>query len=339
MPLGDRDASDIATAINRALSRVHASAEIWAVAAAAVVGAGASVYSARQGANAARSSANSATDENSRQFDTIRSDTAAQRNLGTGATNILSRIYGLPQYDATTEAANADVLVGDRNLPAGTTTVARGNGYYDVLNGNTRLGELRPGGDNGRFIAADGVDIPAFALQAQQQRQAAAGTGATTPGTSTGMDFNAFLETPDYQFAKQQAMQGLDRSLLARGRGLGGASAIAGERLASGLASEQFGNTFNRLSALAGMGASATNTSAQAGLSTAANNANININAANTRASAYANGAAGVEGAVTSGLGNYLFLQQLNKGGGTGFGNYPVMSGAGMYNGGGMRVS
>lgn len=313
-------------------------AEIWVAGGVALVGVGAAAYGAKQQANAAKRGANAATDENSRQFDLIRSDTAAQRNLGTGATGILSRLYGLPTYDAATEAANADVLVGDQYLPPGTTTTAAGNGWYTVSNNGVNLGTLRPGGDNGRFIAADGVDIPAFAQQVSQQRQATA-NAAGTPAQSTGMNFDAFLETPDYQFTKQQAMQGLDRSLLARGRGLGGASAIAGERLASGLASQQFGDTFNRLTTLAGLGSAATNTSAQAGLTTAANNSSALINAANQRGSAYANGAAGISDALSNGAGNYLFLEQLKKNP-NGYGGYPAGGmNTGFYNGGGQRLT
>lgn len=321
---------------NLALSRLHAFAEVWAIAGAAVIGAGASVYAANQQAGAARAGANAATNENSRQFDLVRSDTAAQRQLGTGATNLLSRLYGLPTYDRAQAAAQADVLVGDQYLPAGTTTTSVGNGWYDVMNGDTRLGTLRPGGSNGRFIGADGLDIPNFAAQLSAQRQAA--NPASTPAGATP-DFNSFFETPDYQFNKQQSQQALDRSLLARGRGLSGAGVKEGERLASGLASQQFGDTFNRLSTLAGIGSAATNLSANAGLQTASNNSNILMNAANQRGSAYANGAAGVSDAVTGGISNYMFLQQLNKGAAGGYGTPPYAgSTTGYYNGGGIRL-
>lgn len=281
----------------------------WGIAAAAVVGAGASIYAGDKAASATKGAANSATAENQRQFDTIRSDTAAQRQLGTGATNILSRLYGLPQYDATTEAANAPVMIGNNpDLPSGSVVKNYANGWGEVYNGDTRIGTLRPGGANGIFLADQGVDIPALALK---NKQAATGA-ATTPAAGTP-DMSGFYESPDYQWNKQQTQQALDRSLLARGRGLSGAGVKEGERLASGLASTEFGNFFNRLTALAGMGSAATNTSAQAGLTSASNNANVALNAGNQRASIYGQTAAGVNNAVQGGLGNYLFMNYLNK--------------------------
>jgi hypothetical protein len=308
-------------------------AEIWGLAAAAVVGAGAAVYTGNKAAGATRSAANSATGENARQFDTIRSDTAAQRRLGEGATGILSRLYGLPVYDPVTEAANSDVLIGDQYLPPGTTVKNFNGGWGEVFNGDTRVGTLRPGRANGIFLGDQGVDIPALALK---NKQATAGT-AITPATASP-DFSAFFDTPDYQFNKSETLKALDRSLLARGKGLSGAGVKEGERYASGLASQQFGDTFNRLTALAGIGQAATNTSAQAGLTTASNNSQILANAGNQRASAYMQTGEGVSNAVTGGLSNYLFLQQLNK---NPYGGTPSYAGGnvGMYNGGGMRLT
>lgn len=273
---------------------------------AAAIGGVASNVAANRAAGATTSAARTATQENQRQFDTVRADTAGQRQLGTGATNILSRLYGLPQYDAATEAANAPVIIGNTELPSGTTVKNLNGGWGEVYNGDTRIGTLRPGQGNGIFLGDQGVDIPALALANKNQQTAAA-------PAATGPDMSAFFESPDYQFNKDQSQQALDRSLLARGRGLSGAGVKEGERLASGLASTEFGNFFNRLTTLAGMGNAATNTSAQAGLSTASNNANITTNAGNQRASIYGDQAAGVSNAVTGGLSNYLFLQQLNK--------------------------
>jgi len=272
----------------------------------AVVTAGASVYSADQASDAASGAARTGTAENSRQFNTIRADTAPQRQLGQGATGLLSRLYGLPEYSEAGARAKAPVVMGDTELPPGTMAVSPGNksGSDITLNGQV-IGRVVPGGANGRFLPAAGVDINA--LWARQTQQPGATDTAGTP------DMSAFFESPDYQFNLAEGQKGIDRSLLARGRGLSGAGVKESTRYASGMASGEFGNFFNRLTTLAGLGSAATNTSAQAGLTTAANNSNIIANAGNQRASAYAQGAAGVNNAVQGGLGNWMLMNYLNK--------------------------
>jgi hypothetical protein len=275
----------------------------------AVVTAGASVYSSRQASNATGSAASSATAENSRQFDTVRADTAAQRQLGQGATGLLSRLYGLPAYSEAGARAQAPVVMGDTELPPGTMAVSPGNksGSDITLNGQV-IGRVVPGGANGRFLPAAGVDINALWAQQTQQPGATPATNA-----ATGPDLSGFFESPDYRFNLGESEKALDRSLLARGRGISGAGVKEGVRLASGAASGEFGNFFNRLTTLAGIGSAATNTSAQAGLTTAANNSNIITNAGNQRASAYVQGAAGVNNSVQGGLSNWLLMNQMNK--------------------------
>lgn len=275
----------------------------------ALVTAGASVYGSRQASNAASSAAGSATAENSRQFDTIRADTAPQRELGQGATGLLGRLYGLPVQSDAQRVASADRLVGDTYLPGETTLVSTDGGrnrHYDVMLDGQRIGALRPGGQSGRFVNDTGVDIH----QLIRSRAPAAGSAGNA---ATGPDMSAFFESPDYQFNLAEGQKGIDRSLLARGRGLSGAGVRESARYASGLASGEFGNFFNRLTTLAGLGSAATNTSAQAGLTTAANNANIITNAGNARASAYLQGAQGVNNAVQGGLGNFMLMNYLKQ--------------------------
>lgn len=48
--------------------------------------------------------------------------------------------------------ANGGQLVGDTWLPPGASTVDKGKGWYEVNYGGQRVGTLRPGGKNGRFI-------------------------------------------------------------------------------------------------------------------------------------------------------------------------------------------
>lgn len=75
----------------------------------AVLGAGASVYAGSKSAGAAKDAAQTTTDENQREFDLVRGDTAPTRALGANATAALSRLYGYgaPQVDPATGAMTA----------------------------------------------------------------------------------------------------------------------------------------------------------------------------------------------------------------------------------------
>lgn len=131
--------------------------------------------------------------------------------------------------------------------------------------------------------------------------------------SSSSPDMSVFQESPDYQFNLAEGQKAIDRSLISRGRGLSGAAVKAGIRYASGAASQQFGDFYNRLAGIAGVGQTAVNTSAGAGANAANQTSNAYLNAGNVRASAYSNGANGVNNAVQGGIGNYLTYQYLNK--------------------------
>ncbi len=124
-------------------------------------------------------------------------------------------------------------------------------------------------------------------------------------------DLSRFYASPDYTFNLQQGQQAIDRSLVARGGALSGAAVKEGQRYASGLASSEFGNYFNRLAAQAGIGQAATNFTGQAGMNAAANIGNIQQNLGAARGSAYQSMAAGVNGALQGGASNYLLTQYL----------------------------
>lgn len=51
-------------------------------------------------------------------------------------------------------------LIGDTYLPPDVSTVDVGKGWYEVHHGGGRVGTLRPGGPNGRFINDTGAQMP-----------------------------------------------------------------------------------------------------------------------------------------------------------------------------------
>lgn len=72
-------------------------------------------------------------------------------------------------------------LVGDTYLPPGASTVDVGNGWYEVHHGGNRVGTLRPGGPNGRFINDTNWQMPTPGLPSLPTGTPAAG------GTGGGM--------------------------------------------------------------------------------------------------------------------------------------------------------
>lgn len=240
--------------------------------------------------------------ESARQFDLIRNDTASQRELGQGATTLLGNLYGIGVPTAAQARAGEDVLLGDTYLPAGTTAASPGDKRgSDILFNGRVIGRVNPGGPNGRFVPAAGVDINSLWSENE----------ATNVPASGSPDMSAFFESPDYQFNLQQGQQALDRSLAARGRALSGAGVKEGQRFASGLASQEYGNFTNRLLQMAGIGSAATNTSANAGMQTAANMGNAFMNAGNARASGYLQGGQAINNAAQGGISNLLLSRYL----------------------------
>jgi hypothetical protein len=70
-----------------------------AIGAAAVVGAGASIYAGNKAAGAAKSAANSSIGEQQREYDQARADQAPWRTTGSSALNKIAQLYGLDTVD------------------------------------------------------------------------------------------------------------------------------------------------------------------------------------------------------------------------------------------------
>lgn len=138
------------------------------------------------------------------------------------------------------------------------------------------------------------------------------------------IDPTAALEaTPGYQFQRDQGLQAIDRSNAARGILNSGGADKARMRYASGLAASNYDSYANRLAALAGVGQSATGSTAAAGQgaannitsaigTNAANIGNAAMAAGNARASSYAN----TGSAINSGINNLASLYLYQQGGG-----------------------
>lgn len=155
----------------------------------------------------------------------------------------------------------------------------------------------------------------------------------------TGKDFQT---DPGYQFRLREGLKALDRSAAGKGMLLSGGQVQAAERYGSGLASQEYGNAFNRfqvegtanynrvnsdrtnrfnrLASIAGLGQTANAQTQQAGQAFGTQAGENMVGAGNARAAgiigagnAQASGYQGVGNALTQGYQNYMLLQALQN--------------------------
>lgn len=324
----------------------------------AVIGAVGSVAGGLLGASASSSaaraqerSAQAATDEQRRQFDLTRQDMEPWRTTGQAGLNRLAYLMGiggtgtgggqgmlteaqlrqqlLPQYTTAGTPGTPQPpvnpqtgqTISDAIYTVDPMTGQWGWRYFD----SDRLEyQWMPGdGEAGSAGSVDEAGLSAAIQQqlAQQQAQQAAAQNDPEYGSllrSFGMQ--DYLEDPGYQFRMQQGEQAINRSAAAAGRYDSGRALKDLTEFNSGLASQEFGNAynrwnadqtnrFNRLAALSNVGQTATNQVATHGLNMANNVANNTMQAGNARASGYmgqANAWGGAVGGVTNALAQYF---------------------------------
>jgi hypothetical protein len=111
---------------------------------------------------------------------------------------------------------------------------------------------------------------------------------------------------PSYQFRLGEGMKALERSAAARGGLISGGALKAAQRYGQDFASNEFGNAYNRLASMAGIGQTATNNMGAATGNFGTNAGNLMTGAGAARASGYVGGA----NALSSGLGQYMNYTQ-----------------------------
>lgn len=119
-------------------------------------------------------------------------------------------------------------------------------------------------------------------------------------------------EDPSYQFRLRQGEQGINRSAAAGSGLLSGATMKALARYNQDFASNEFQNSWNRLSSLAGIGQSATNAVGAAGQNYANNVSNNQLAAGNARAAGYVGQANAFSNALGQGFNMYQNNQMLD---------------------------
>jgi hypothetical protein len=155
------------------------------------------------------------------------------------------------------------------------------------------------------------------------------GNGNTQP------DYSSFFKDPSYAFTQQQGELGIERGANARGLNLSGSTLKDLSTFNSGLASQQYGNYFNRLMGLAGIGQTATNTNANLVTGNASNNTAGAGQIGNTmmgQGQAQASGAVGIANAANGGISNSLMYNYMNRNP-SGYGSGPAYGGGGEWGG------
>lgn len=126
-------------------------------------------------------------------------------------------------------------------------------------------------------------------------------------------DFSSFKSSPDYQYAYDQSLKGLDRSAAAKGSLFSGGHSADILGTASGLASQNYNNYYNRLTGLAQLGQSSATSLGSIGTGNAAQQGNFNLAGASAAGQGIAdqaninsnlvNGLAGLAGSYFGGAG------------------------------------
>ena len=111
---------------------------------------------------------------------------------------------------------------------------------------------------------------------------------------------------PSYKFRFGEGMKALDRQAAARGGLISGSALKAAQRYGQDFASQEFGNAYNRLAGLAGIGQTASTNVGNAAGAFGTNAGNLMTSGGAARASGYVGGA----NALTGGLNQYLNYTQ-----------------------------
>lgn len=240
-----------------------------AIAGAAVVGAGASIYSANKAVGAQSASAAAANATQQAQYEQTRSDSMPWHNAGSAAVNKLALGMGLttsPTFDG------AAYLASNPDVAAQPYWAANPEAHYN-----------QHGQAEGRAATMTG---------GSDSSQAGFGSLTKSFGAS---DFTA---DPGYAFRLSQGQNALNNSAAARGGVLSGAQLKGASTFNQNFASNEYGNAynrfntdqnaqFNRLASVAGTGQTANGTVATAGTNAANQISNNQTGAGNAQASSY----------------------------------------------------
>ena len=277
-----------------------------------MMGARGSERAAETSADAAAASANL----QNYQFQQSRADLAPYRYQGVQALNLLGSFYGLDPWQGSTDVDYQNVVntrTENHNLWE--------EGLSSYLTPGTRL-EINPNAvgagsprQGGNYLPGGGpASREGFGSETGRPLQGRGGghwatreggaLGSATPASQSGQSGRSnalaqFFQTPDYQFTYDEGLRALQANQSGSGSTMGSRAMRQAQRYGQGLASTQLNNVLNRLSAIAGIGQTATNTTGQLGANAAANTGNALQNMGDARGSGYIGRANGINRALS----------------------------------------
>lgn len=264
----------------------------------AIIGGGAAAYSANKQSGAASQAAQlgaQSADQMAQvareQLQYIKQQQAPYQAIGTQALNALGAEFGFNPYQAPQPQ---NVLAQGQTAAVQYRPTSTGyDGYADAPGSNY-----------------SGMGMGNAMRPSVQQPQLMA--------SPVQNNYKGFQADPGYQFRLQEGQRAINNSLLAQGLGLSGAQLRASQEYGQGLASQEYGNWFNRLSGLAGIGQNATNNAlAQSGQAfggmqnALAGQGNALAQGAIGQGNAYANLGQNIGGIASGTMGNYMFAKQM----------------------------
>lgn len=227
---------------------------------------------------------------------------------GTGAENMLARLYGLP-YQGYSAPNLSSAGTGSFKAKSIVKMLQQGMSIDDIV----KLGSLAPGktGKRVNYLLQHGL-TPEQISQLQAGPQGA--PGAQSPiVTPTGPDLSVFQNSPGYQFRRQEGQRDIGNSFAARGGAFSGNALKGITDFNQNLASEDYYNFVNQLNNLAGHGQTAVTNSGQFAQNYGNAAANALGNAGDARASGVAN-SANIWGNALGGIANIFGQYWANRG-------------------------
>jgi hypothetical protein len=259
---------------------------------------GATVYGANRANAAARAqgrAADEATAESARQFDRTRADFAPYRVTGTGALNQLASVFGLPTATGGAQFDDTQLALNQNGVPAvDANRYANDPAYryaWDTTLAAERASPLwRNRGASTYYARATDADWNRLNESlARNLAEYRAQNPQSQPGQAGAPNLNAFFTSPGYQFRRDEGTRGIERTAAARGGAASGNALRALSEFNQNLASNEFGNYFNQLAGISGIGQTATNQTAAYGADHAATAGRNALYAGDARASGIQN--------------------------------------------------
>jgi hypothetical protein len=284
-----------------------------------IIGAVGSLAGGAMGASAAGDAANAQTQASRDQinatlamYNQSRNDTMPYQATGVGALNRLAQMYGLPM-----QAFNPG---GGISISGGEPAKKKKRTLFDKFTDPANLAGQFGGTsyDPMGFFGKPGQQLTPLSIQANGGTGGGSAGGGYSPGTGVA-DFSAFYQTPDYQVAMQEGLQGLNRLAASRGGFRSGRLDADTMRLASNIGSGAFSNFQNNLFRLAGFGGQANQQLNQLGSNASQQIGGALYNGGQARANAFLN-QGNAWGNAWNGVGNAFGQWQANQNANPGIG-------------------